>query len=344
MALVRGTTSYADEGVSTADVVVEAAFERMGVKKEIFAQLDANTKPGCILATNTSTLSIDEIAAATSRPADVVGMHFFSPANVMPLLENVAGAQSSPQVIATAMALGKRLRKKAVLARNCFGFIGNRMLENYIREGCLLLEEGATCEQVDKVMRSLGMAMGPFTMGDLAGNDIGYNIRKDNGWDAGWASERGQRYWGFLADALVEKGRCGQKTKAGWYDYPSGRTPVVSPEVEAMIVETSKELGIARRAISDEEVLDRCLLPLVNEGFRILEEGIAQRESDLNIVYLYGYGFPRKSGGPMHWARHQRKGGLLKVVEDLRKYGEAHPDVPHWEPSALLVAEAAKAK
>ena len=344
MGRVRGATTYTDVGVTEADVVVEAAFERMNVKKEIFAALDANTKPGCLLATNTSTLSIDEIAESTSRPQDVVGMHFFSPANVMPLLENVAGAQTSHQSIASAMHLGKRLRKKAVLSRNCFGFIGNRMLENYIREAGFLIEEGATCQQVDGVMASLGMAMGPFTMGDLAGNDIGYNIRKDNGWDAEWAKANGnQRYWAHCADALVEMGRAGQKTKGGWYDYPSGRTPVPSPEVEAMIQERVAALGIAQRSIGDDEILDRCLLPLVNEGFKIVEEGIAQRESDLNIVYLYGYGFPRKSGGPMHWARHVRKGRLPQVVADMAKYAAAHPDVPHWKPSALLVQEAEKA-
>lgn len=344
MSRLRGATAYTDVGVTDADVVVEAAFERMGVKKDIFRALDENTKPGCILATNTSTLSIDEIASVTSRPEDVVGMHFFSPANVMPLLENVRGEKTSPQIIASVMALGKRLRKKAVLARNCFGFIGNRMLENYVREAAFLLEEGATCQQVDGVLTKLGMAMGPFTMGDLAGNDIGYNIRKDNGWDANWASANGgQRYWGHLADALVEMGRAGQKTKGGWYDYPQGRVPVPSPEVEAMIASRVAELGIEQRTISDDEILDRCLLPMVNEGFKIVEEGIAQRETDLNIAYIYGYGFPRKSGGPMHWARHVRKGGLPQVVADIRKYGEAHPNVPYWEPCELLVKEAEKA-
>ena len=290
MALVRGATTYDDEGIKDADVVVEAAFERMAVKKAIFAALDEATKPECLLATNTSTLSVDEIALSTRRPTSVVGMHFFSPANVMPLLENVAASESSPQAIATAMALGKRLRKKTVLARNCFGFIGNRMLEPYVREAAFLVEEGATIEQVDAVLQQLGMAMGPFTMGDLAGNDIGYNIRIDNGWDTLWAARRGQRYWGTLADVLVYRGRKGQKTKAGWYDYPKGRKPVRSAVVDEMVTEVSNMLGIERRAITDDEILDRCMLPLVNEGFRIVGEGIAQRESDLNIVYIYGCG------------------------------------------------------
>ena len=341
---IATSTSYASGGVAEADVVVEAAFERMEVKRAIFAALDEHCKPGALLASNTSTLSIDEIAASTTRPESVVGMHFFSPANVMPLLENVRGAASSDVSVATAMALGKRLRKKSVLAGNCFGFIGNRMLEYYLHECMFMVEEGATPQQVDGVMRAHGLAMGPFAMSDLAGNDIGYNIRKDWGWDPDFAAREGRRYWAFAVDKLVEAGRLGQKAKKGWYDYSAGRKPVVDPEVEALIVRTSEELGITRRAFTDEEILDRCLLPLVNEGFKIVEEGIAQRESDLNIVYLYGYGFPRRHGGPMHWARHVREGGLPKVVADLQRYAEAHPNVPHWKPSELLLKEAAKAE
>ena len=238
------------------------------------------------------------IARATSRPESVVGMHFFSPANVMPLLENVAGAASSPQALATAMGLGKRLRKKAVLAGNCFGFIGNRMLEPYVREALYMLEEGSTPAQVDAPLRAFGFAMGPFQMSDLAGNDISYNIRRDNGWTA--AAVEG-RYWAGLADQLVEAGRLGQKTKRGWYDYPKGRTPVDDGEVAAMIEAHSAALGMARRPIAPSEVLDRTLLSMVNEGFKIVEEGIAQRESDVDIVYIYGYGFPRRQGGPLYW-------------------------------------------
>ena len=337
MGRLRTTTAYTDEGVTDADVVVEAAFERMAIKKEIFGALDTHCKPGALLATNTSTLDIDEIASSTRRPEAVVGMHFFSPANVMPLLENVAGAASSPQALATAMALGKQLRKKTVLARNCFGFIGNRMLEPYVREALYMLEEGATPAQVDAPLREFGLAMGPFQMSDLAGNDIGYNIRRDNGWTA--ATVNG-RYWAGLADQLVEMGRLGQKTKRGWYDYSGGRTPVNDPEVEAMIVAHSAKLGRARRVLEPCEIVDRALLSMANEGFKIVEEGIAQRESDVDIVDIYGYGYPRRQGGPLYWARHGREGGLAKMVEDLRKYAAAHPDVPHWKPSALLLREA----
>lgn len=337
MGKLSTATSFEAAGVAEADVAVEAAFERMAIKKEIFAKLDQHCKPGCVLATNTSTLDVDEIAASTSRPEAVVGMHFFSPANVMPLLENVAGKASSPQALATAMALGKALKKKAVLANNCFGFIGNRMLEPYVREALYLLEEGALPKDVDAPLRDLGLAMGPFQMSDLAGNDIGYNVRKDNGWTAENVSGR---FWAGLADQLVEAGRLGQKTKRGWYDYAAGRAPVDDPEVEAMILEHSRSLGITRREISADEIVDRCLLSMVNEGFKIVEEGIAQRESDCDVVYLYGYGFPRRQGGPLYWARHIREGGLEGVVADLKKYGAAHPDVAHWEVSKLLLKEA----
>ena len=258
------------------------------------------------------------------------------------------GARTGDGAVAAAMALGKRLRKTTVLAGDAFGFIGNRMLEPYLHEALFLLEEGASVSSVDEAMRNFGMAMGPFAMSDLAGNDIGYNVRVELGWAGderrAAAREPTRRYWGTLADELVSRGRLGQKTKAGWYDYSSGgRTPVPDPEVDAMVAAMSEGLGVGRREISADEVLDRCLLPLVNEGFKIVQEGIAQRESDLNIVYLYGYGFPRKSGGPMHWARHVRAGGLPKVVADLRSYAAAHPNVPHWEPCALLLEQAEKA-
>ena len=339
MGRIRTTTSYKDVGVREADVAVEAAFETLEVKHAVMAALDAACKPGCVLATNTSTLDIDAIASATARPAEVVGMHFFSPANVMPLLENVRGTQTSDEVIATAMALGKVLRKKAVLARSCFGFIGNRMLEGYCREAIFMLEEGCVPKQVDKPLRAFGMPMGPLQMCDLAGNDIGYKVRQG----LGLHKVTSERYYGGLADTLVESGRLGQKTKAGWYDYSAGRAPVDDPEVVAMIEAHSAALGMARREISAEEVLDRCLLPLVNEGFKVLEEGIAQRESDIDVVYLYGYGFPRHRGGPLHWARHGREGGLRKLVDDLAMYAEQHPQVAHWRPSQLLLDEAAKA-
>lgn len=339
MGRIGTTTSYDDARVREADVAVEAAFETLEVKHAVMAALDAACKPGCVLATNTSTLDIDAIASATARPAEVVGMHFFSPANVMPLLENVRGTQTSDEVIATTMAIGKALRKKAVLARSCFGFIGNRMLEGYCREAIYLLEEGCVPRQVDEPLRSFGMPMGPLQMCDLAGNDIGYKVRQG----LGLHEVTTERYYGGLADTLVEGGRLGQKTKVGWYDYSAGRAPVDDPEVASMIEKHSAALGMTRREISADEVLDRCLLPMVNEGFKVLEEGIAQRESDIDVVYLYGYGFPRHRGGPMHWARHGRDGGLPKLVDDLAKYAEQHPQVSHWKPSQLLLDEAAKA-
>jgi len=341
---ISTATSLSDEKVANADVVVEAAFESMAVKRAIFGELDRVCKPDALLASNTSTLSIDDIGAATSRPQSVVGMHFFSPANVMPLLENVRSSASSDQAIATAMGLGKRLKKKAVLARSCFGFIGNRMLEPYIHEALFMLEEGARPHDVDAAMTRYGLAMGPFAMSDLAGNDIGHFVRKELGWLEQIKPDPSRRYWGTLADALVERGRLGQKTKKGWFDYSAGRKPVVDPEVEAMVDERQAACGFGAREITADEVLDRLMLPLVNEGFKILQEGIAQRETDINIVYLYGYGFPRKSGGPMHWARHIRPGGLPQLVQDLERYAELHPTVPHWAPCELLVKEAARAQ
>ncbi len=341
LARISPASRFDDAGVASADLVIEAAFETMSVKKQIFGELDGVCKPGAVLATNTSTLDVDEIASATSRPADVCGTHFFSPANVMPLLENVAGAATSDATVATVMALGKLLGKKAVLARNCFGFIGNRMLESYLREAMYMLEEGCMPADVDAPLRAFGMPMGPLQMSDLAGNDIGYNIRRD--WKIEQAmGARGERYHGKLADAMHELGRHGQKAKKGWYDYSAGRAPVDDPGVAQLIVDHSAAEGIARRGFGADEVVDRCLLPLVNEGFKCIEEGIAQRESDVDIVYLYGYGFPRARGGPMHWARHGRDGGLPRLLDDLRRYGEAHPTVPHWAPSELLVSEAAK--
>jgi len=338
MGCISTATAISDSKVASADIVIEAVFERMDLKKKIFAELDGVVKPGALLCSNTSTLDIDQIAAATSRPQDVCGTHFFSPANVMPLLENVRGKASSGETLATVMAMGKRLGKKAVLVGNCFGFVGNRMIEGYCREALFLLEEGCVPAQVDGPIRRLGLAMGPLQMGDLAGNDIGYNIRKDQPALFG----PGERY-PALADELVDMGRLGQKTKKGWYDYSAGRNPVDDAEVTQLIESYSQKKGIKRRVISEEEVLDRCLLPLVNEGFKCLEEGIAQRESDIDIIFLYGYGFPRKLGGPMHWARHGRQGGLPRVLADIKRYGAAHPNGKHWVPSVLLVSEVEKA-
>mmetsp|Transcript_43867 Transcript_43867/g.140918 ORF Transcript_43867/g.140918 Transcript_43867/m.140918 type:complete len:712 (-) Transcript_43867:283-2418(-) len=338
MRCITTATSLDDPACSTADLYVEAVFERLELKKAIFKELDAIAKPGALLCTNTSTLDIDKIASATSRPQDVCGTHFFSPANIMPLLENVRGSASSGETLATVMAMGKKLGKKAVLAGNCFGFIGNRMIEGYCRESYFLLEEGCVPRDVDAPVRALGLAMGPLQMQDLAGIDIGYNIRKDQP-DLYGPADR----YPLLADRIAEAGRLGQKTKAGWYDYAAGRNPVDDPWVADFIEKFSAEQGVTRRAISTEEVLDRCMLPMVNEGFKCLEEGIAQRESDIDIVFLYGYGFPRRLGGPMHWARHIREGGLPKLAADLQRYGAEHPNGTYWTPSALLLEEAAVA-
>ena len=327
MKLITGTQRFEDIG--DADIVVEAVFEEMGVKKEVFAKLDKVMKPGAVLATNTSTLDIDEIAASTKRPQDVIGTHFFSPANVMKLLENVRGAKSSPETIATVMALGKTLKKVAVLAGNCDGFIGNRMLHGYLREANFLLEEGCMPEQVDRALEEFGLAMGPFRMGDLAGLDVGWRIRK------GKAHLRPQdERYSKVADRLCELGRFGQKTGAGFYRY-EGRNALPDPVVKEIILEESKAQGIERREISDEEIVQRCMYPLVNEGAKILEEGIAIRASDIDIVYLFGYGFPVYRGGPMFWAEQV---GLDKVLATIRDFHKTHGKF--WEPAKLLVARA----
>jgi len=333
MGLITGTTSYDD--LKDADIVIEAVFEDMGVKKEVFARLDAVTKPQAILASNTSTLDIDEIASATKRPEKVVGTHFFSPANVMRLLENVRGEKTSKETIATVMDLSKKIGKVGVLVGNCFGFVGNRMLYPYSRQANFLLEEGCLPQDVDRVIYGFGFAMGPFAVGDLAGLDIGYAVRKANPQIAPT-----NRRTSAIGDKLVEMGRKGQKTQAGWYKYEDGsRTPIPDPVVEALIVDTSKELGIERRAISDEEILQRCMYPLINEGAKILEEGIAQRPSDIDVIWLYGYGFPRYRGGPMHYADTV---GVKHVYDVMSKLYDTHGD---WlEPSALLkdLAESGK--
>ncbi len=325
MALLTGATDM--RAIGDADIVIEAVFEEMSVKKEIFAKIDAIAKPGAILATNTSTLDVDEIAAVTKRPEDVVGTHFFSPANVMRLLENVRGAKSSPETIASVMKLGKTINKVAVLVGVCDGFVGNRMLHQYGREANFLIEEGALPQQVDKVIFDFGFPMGPFTMGDMAGLDIGWAVRKRK------AAERpsNQRY-SAVADRICEQGRFGQKTGAGWYRYEAGnRTPIPDLEIEALIVQASKDAGIERREISDEEVLKRCLYPLVNEGAKILEEGLAIRSSDIDVIWVHGYGFPRYRGGPMFWADTI---GLDEVHETMRRYHAEHGEL--MRPANLL--------
>jgi 3-hydroxyacyl-CoA dehydrogenase len=325
MGLLTGVLSY-DE-LTQADIVIEAVFEDMAVKKQVFEQLDRVAKPGAILATNTSTLDVNEIAAVTARPEAVLGLHFFSPANVMRLLEIVRGAKTSKEVLATAMKLARAIKKVGVVAGVCDGFIGNRMLHGYFREAQFLLEEGALPQQVDRVIEDFGFAMGPFRVSDLAGLDVGWYIRKRQA-----ATRPAHLRYSQVADRICELGRFGQKTGAGYYRYEAGnRTPIPDPQIEALIAETAAQADIQRREISDQEILERCVYALVNEGAKILEEGIALRASDIDVVYLYGYGFPRYRGGPMFYADSV---GLDKVYEAAKGYHEVHGQF--WTPAPLL--------
>jgi len=325
MGLITGTTKYADLGA--ADIVIEAVFEDMDLKKTIFGELDKVMKPGAVLATNTSTLDIDEIAAATKRPQDVIGTHFFSPANVMKLMENVRGKETAKDVIATVMALGKRIEKIPVLVGNCDGFVGNRMYHRYTRQAYFLLEEGALPQQIDKVFLDFGFAMGPLAVGDLAGLDVSYLVRKRQK----QFIKPGER-WPVAADRVVEAGRKGQKTNAGWYRYEEGsRKPLPDPEVQKIIEAASAELGIARRAITDAEIHERCFYALINEGAKILDEGMAQRASDIDIIWTNGYGFPIAKGGPMF---HADQVGAKHVYERLAHWAKAAS--PALEPAPLL--------
>jgi 3-hydroxyacyl-CoA dehydrogenase len=295
MALLRPTLSYDD--LQDADLVIEAVFEEMGVKEEVFRKLDAVAKPGAILATNTSTLDVNRIAHATKRPRDVLGMHFFSPANVMKLLEVVRGEDTAKDALATVMDVAKKIRKTAVVSGVCDGFIGNRMLKYYKQQAHDLIEEGATPQQVDRAMEKFGFAMGPFRVGDLAGNDIGWAVRKRQ------YAEKPDTKRQLVADRLCEMGRFGQKTGAGWYRYePGKRDPIPDPIVDEVIAAVRKEKGITPRKISDEEIVGRCVGALADEGAKILAEGIAARASDIDVVYLTGYGFPPFRGGPMKYA------------------------------------------
>jgi 3-hydroxyacyl-CoA dehydrogenase len=324
MRLIRPTLSYSD--VAQADIVTEAVFEDMGVKEGVFRTLDEVMKPGAILATNTSTLDVNRIAGFTRRPQDVVGTHFFSPAHVMKLLEVVRGAKTGKDVLATVMDLGKKLKKTAVVSGVCDGFIGNRMIEQYARQAGFLLEEGALPRQVDAALEKWGMAMGPFRMADLAGNDVSWFIRKRR------YVEKPHVIYPRLADRVCELGRFGQKTGAGWYRYEAGkRDAIPDPVIEDMVVAYSKELGVERRKISDEEIVERCIYALVNEGARILEEGIALRAGDIDIAYVYGYGFPAHRGGPMWYADTV---GLRRVYERVARFAEEQG--PLWAPAPLL--------
>jgi 3-hydroxyacyl-CoA dehydrogenase len=334
MALLTGTTSYEDLG--TADVVIEAVYENIDVKVETFKKIEAVAKPGAILASNTSGLDIDKMAAATSRPEAVIGLHFFSPANVMRLLEVVRGAETSKEVIATSMKLGKRLNKIAVLSGNAPGFIGNRLLGGYTRQAGEIILQGATPYQVDNVLLQFGMPMGPFQMNDLVGLDLGWRARKLSG-----MKPEDVPITARVADKLCELERFGQKTSRGFYIYPEGsRAGQADPEVVKIVEETSAELGIDRRDIDDDEVLKRCLYPLINEGARVLEEGIAIRPCDIDIVYINGYGFPEVTGGPMFWADQQ---GLDNVLKDIKRFQEIYGgDI--WKPAPLLEKLVAEGK
>jgi 3-hydroxyacyl-CoA dehydrogenase len=331
-ALLKPTLDYADIG--SADIVIEAVFEEMGVKQQVFQQLDRVMKPGAILATNTSTLDVDAIAAITSRPADVIGTHFFSPANIMKLLEVVRGRATAPDVLSTTMKLAKTLRKTAVVSGVCDGFIGNRMIQQYLRQAMFLLDEGATPSQVDAALESFGFAMGPFRMADLAGNDIGWHIRKRR------ALEHPELAYSGVADRLCELGRFGQKTGAGWYDYrPGDRNAYESKAVAEMIDTHRKTLDLKPRRIDSREIVDRLVFALVNEGAMILDEGIAQRASDIDIVYLTGYGFPVWRGGPMCYADEV---GPYAVVQRMREFARnPYGDPAFWTPAPLLARLAA---
>ena len=325
MALITPQLSY--EGFDQADIIVEAVFEGMALKKQVFAEIDALAKRSCILASNTSTLDIDEIASATKRPEMVVGHHFFSPANVMRLLEVVRGKATSKEVIATSMALGKRLKKVAVLAGNCRGFIGNRMLHPYFREAQFLIEEGASVEQVNQTMYDFGWAMGPLAVSDLAGLDVGWRIRKE----FKHLEKPGVRI-PLVADRLCENGHYGQKTGRGFSRYDESRRALHDPETAALIELVAREAGIERRTITPEEIVDRCLFALVNEGAKLLGEGIALRAVDIDVVYLNGYGFPAWRGGPMFYADTV---GLGKVLARLEEF-EARHGSDLWSPAPLL--------
>jgi 3-hydroxyacyl-CoA dehydrogenase len=322
--LIQPVLSY--EGFTGADMVMEAAFESMELKKQIFGELDKICKPGAILASNTSSLNIDEIASATSRPQSVIGTHFFSPANVMRLIEIVRGKATGKDVIATCMQLAKKIGKIAVLVGNCRGFVGNRMYHAYNRQAMFLAEEGASVEAVDSAITAFGMAMGPLAVGDLAGLDVGWRIRKESR----HLEKPGVRQ-PLAADRLCELGRFGQKTSAGWYKYDENRRATPDPEVARLIREWSAAAGIPQRTVAPEEIVERCIYALINEGARILEEGFALRPVDIDIIFLNGYGFPAWRGGPMF---HADLVGLKKVYERICEFHRLHGE--QWEPAPLL--------
>lgn len=324
MELIHRQLTY--DGFDQADLIIEAAFESMELKKRLFAQIDKVAKPDCLLATNTSTLDIDEIAAVTSRPQMVIGLHFFSPANVMRLVEIVRGKATGPQVTATALALAKKLNKVGVVVGNCRGFVGNRMMLPYMREAQFLVEEGATPEQVDRALTNFGMAMGIFAVDDMGGIDLAYRVRQEYK-----HLEKPGIRMPLVLEKLFHMGRHGQKTRAGWYRYEDGRTPIADPQVHALIEKTATEGGIQRRHISDDEIIERCIYIMINEGAKILDEGYALRAGDVDVIYLTGYGFPAYRGGPMWYADTV---GLRKIRDRIRDFQAQHGEF--WEPAPLL--------
>jgi 3-hydroxyacyl-CoA dehydrogenase len=332
--IARITPMLGYDGVATADLVIEAVFENLELKSHIFRELDAVAKPGAVLATNTSTLDIDILAAATSRPQDVVGLHFFSPANIMRLLEVVRGGRTASDVLATALALAKRLGKVPVVVANCRGFVGNRMMFPYMYEAQFLIEEGATPEQVDRALTDFGMAMGIFAVDDMAGIDVAWRIRQE----LGHFQEPGVRR-PLVADKLCELGRYGQKTGRGWYRYDEQRKATPDPEVIDLIRSTARAAGIPQRTIDDREIIERCLYALVNEGARIVADGSAQRASDIDVIYANGYGFPSWRGGPMFYADRV---GLAAVCDRIRQFERDYGD--RWTPAPLLAELARTAK
>ena len=335
MALITPTTNY--DGFATADIVVEAVFENMDLKKKTFAELGAVTRPDCVLASNTSTLDIDEFAQSSGRPAQVIGHHFFSPANIMKLLEIVRGRETSKSVIATSVKLGKRLAKVPVVVGNCFGFVANRMLAYYMREAYLLLEEGATVPQIDRVLIDFGLPVGPYGMQDIAGIDVGARIRQ---YLASIGKTRAEGPQSEVPDRLFEMGRYGQKTGAGWYKYEAGsRERIADPLIDQLAAEAAAKRGIARRQIDDDEILARITTALANEGARVLEDGFATRAGDIDVIYCYGFGFPRHRGGPMFYAETV---GLKTVLGRVHEYHARFGD--YWEPAPLLERMVAEGK
>jgi 3-hydroxyacyl-CoA dehydrogenase len=324
MALIHPQLSY--EGFEQADLIIEAAFESMDLKKRIFGEIDKIAKTDCVLASNTSTLDIDAIAAVTSRPRMVIGLHFFSPANVMRLVEIVRGKATSKEVVATASALAKKLSKVGVVVGNCMGFVGNRMMLPYMREAQFLAEEGATPEQVDRALTNFGMAMGIFAVDDMGGIDLAYRVRQEYK----HLEKPGVRM-PIVLEKLFHLGRYGQKTGAGWYRYDENRKPIADPEVHALIEKTATDASIPRRKITDEEIIERSIYIMINEGAKILEEGYALRAADIDVIYLTGYGFPAYRGGPMWYADTV---GLKKVRDRIREFHAQHGEF--WEPAPLL--------